>query len=102
MADRLMGAVSLCRKAGRLRMGMDLVCEEVQKGGVRLVLVADGVSGRSERKVREVCEAGNVPVHRLPCTMEELSRVTGKKYGILAVCDEGFAGMIGGLLGSEE
>ena len=40
MADRLMGAVSLCRKAGRLRMGMDLVCEEVQKGGVRLVLVA--------------------------------------------------------------
>ena len=68
MADRLMGAVSLCRKAGRLRMGMDLVCEEVQKGGVRLVLVADGVSGRSEQKVREVCEAGKVPeIGRASC-----------------------------------
>ena len=57
MADRLMGAVSLCRKAGKLRMGMDLVCEEVQKGSVRLVLVADGVSERSERKVREAWRA---------------------------------------------
>ena len=38
MNDKLLSALSLCRKAGRLKMGGDVVREEIMKGGARLVL----------------------------------------------------------------
>ncbi|RGX56863.1 MULTISPECIES: L7Ae/L30e/S12e/Gadd45 family ribosomal protein [Anaerotruncus] len=100
MNDKLFSAISLCRKAGKLCMGMDVVKEKAFSGEAKLVLLASDVSERSERQARFACGDCGVRVAKLPYTMEELSRVTGKAYGILAICDGGFSRMIEKLLGS--
>ena len=98
MNHKLLSAISLCRKAGKLRMGMDVVREAVQDGSAKLVLLASDLAKRSEGQILAACEGRKVPVHTLPLDMEALWQVTGKKYGILAVCEDGFAKMIIGLL----
>lgn len=101
MNDKLMSALSLCRKAGKLRMGTDVVKEEVGTGGAALVLVAADVAERTERQIRFVCEHNKVKVCKLPYSMEDLWQITGKQYGVYAVCDRGFAKMISGLIPGE-
>ena len=100
--DKLLGALSLCRKAGKLRLGGDVVRQEARTGGAKLVLLTSDVAERSARQTAAACQEGKVPLRRLPLDMGELSRVAGKEYGILAVCDAGFARMITGLLPSQK
>ncbi|MEM1484676.1 50S ribosomal protein L7 [Oscillospiraceae bacterium PP1C4] len=101
MNDKLFSAISLCRKAGKLKMGSDVVKEEVLDGSAALVLLTNDLVERSERQTRFVCENNRTKVRSLPYSMEQLWPITGKKYGILAVCDSGFAKMIEGLLPPE-
>lgn len=96
--DKLINAISLCRKAGKLKMGTEVVKEQIEGGTAKLVLTASDIAARSKRQIEFACAQKNLPVKVVPYTMENLSVVTGRKYGILAVCDKGFAEMIGGLV----
>ena len=98
MNDRLFSAISLCRKAQRLRMGADVVRDNVLTGEAKLVLLTSDIAERSARHARGVCQQARVPVCTLPYTRQELAPVAGKPYGVFAVCDRGFADMISGLL----
>ena len=93
MNERITGLLSLCRKAGRLRIGFEPVRDAAAAGEARLVLYAADFSPRSrERMERRLAQSGAPPEQRtLAQTMEELSRVCGKRAGVLAVADEGFA-----------
>lgn len=102
MEDKLFSSLSLCRKAGKLRMGMDTVKEEILSGGTRLILLSSDISERSERQIRLACGETGARAVKISYDMLELSRITGKPYAIIAVCDEGFAGMLRKLLPPEE
>lgn len=96
--DKLLSAISLCRKAGKLKMGTDVVKEQIEQGTAKLVFTASDIAQRSRRQIDFACAKASLTAVSVPYTMEDLSMVTGKKYGILAVCDKGFADMIGGLV----
>ena len=72
----LLGALGLCRKAGKLVMGFDAVAESVMKGKAFLVLTAADVSPRTARKTNEFCE-GLVPCLSMPLTQDVLCAVEG-------------------------
>ena len=92
MADQnlMLGALGLCRKAGKLVMGFDAVAESVMKGKAVLVLTAQDISPRTARKTREFCE-GILHVQSMPLTQEQLCAVTHKPVGVYAVTDENLA-----------
>ena len=92
MADQnlMLGALGLCRKAGKLVMGFDAVAESVMKGKAVLVLTAQDISPRTARKTREFCE-GILDVQSMPLTQEQLCAVTHKPVGVYAVTDENLA-----------
>ena len=91
--NRWMGMLSLCRKAGKLRIGFEPVKEAAQKGEARLVLYAADFSPRSrERMENALAKSGSPPGGRtVEGTMQDLARVCGKQAGVVAVADEGFA-----------
>lgn len=91
--NRWMGMLSLCRKAGKLRIGFEPVKEAAQKGEARLVLYAADFSPRSrERMQNALAKSGSPPGSRtVEATMQDLARVCGKQAGVVAVADEGFA-----------
>ena len=79
---------------------MEAVLEAAGKGAAFLILLAEDLSPRSARRLRQKLPA--LPVATLPCTMQTLSAVTGKLSGILAVCDENFARGIQALMTDDE
>lgn len=95
MTQKLFGALSLCRKAGKLVTGGDAAEEAARNHKAVLLLAALDLSPRSLRRMRQVEEQSGVPLLALPTSMAELAPYVGKEYGIFAVCDKGFAKMIG-------
>lgn len=94
MTDKLFGALSLCRKAGKLKLGMDVACEALAKKECFLLLFSADLSPRSMRKAVQTAQQVGIKTRILPYTMEQLALITGKPYGVLAVCERNFAGMI--------
>jgi len=88
-----MGMLSLCRKAGKLRIGFEPVKEAAQRGEAQLVLYASDFSpGSRERMERILARSGRPPGQRtVGAAMSDLAKVCGKKTGVVAVADQGFA-----------
>lgn len=99
--DKLLGALGLCRRAGRLALGFDRVLENALRGRAALVLLAADASGRTQRKVREGCE-GLCPVRVLPLDQAALRPLTQKSTAVLAVLDENLAKLCEGCLNALE
>ena len=91
--NRLLGLLSLCRKAGRLRIGFEPVKDAVEAGEARLVLYAADFSPRSRERMELLLQRAGAPPGRQAAdrTMYDLSQVCGKLAGVAAVADDGFA-----------
>ncbi len=88
-----MGLLSLCRKAGKLRIGFEPVREAAAAGEAKLVLYAADFSPRSRRRMESLLNGSGVPPEQreLEQTMGELARICGKAAGVVAVANDGFA-----------
>ena len=92
-------------RAGKLCIGTPLVCKALgarERGGVRLVLVSEGASDGTKKKIRCKCEFYGVGLWEIPLPPEALGRLLGKTYApaVIGVCDDGFAGEIDAAMAS--
>jgi ribosomal protein L7Ae-like RNA K-turn-binding protein len=84
--DRLLGAIGLCRRAGKLVCGVDLICTEMRKRkSVQLVLAASDVSDNTRKKLNDKCNFYGVSLILLPYGAQELATAVGKDAPIGAV-----------------
>lgn len=75
-------------------MGRSAVKEGVQKGKVRLVLVAQDLSVRSDKEVSELCDLFKVKRLKTKISIEELSNLLGKDVGVVGILNDGIANRI--------
>lgn len=85
------GLISICRKAGKLKAGMDIVKSACDNGEAKAVFAAADLSPKSLKELRFAAARNDVPVYRLQMTMQQIADAMGKRTGILAVTDGGFA-----------
>ena len=90
MDDRLLSLLGLARRAGKLSLGSDAAREAARKGRCPLVLFASDLSPRTVRSVGAAA-AGKAQTVVLRVNMDEIGCAIGKRTGVLAVNDEGFA-----------
>ena len=88
---RLLSLLGLARRANRLSLGNDPAEEALRKGQARLVLLAEDLSQHTAGGVRFAAEEAGVDVLKTACTMDEISMALGKRTGVVAVNDAGFA-----------
>lgn len=86
----LLGALGLCRKAGKLLHGYDRVEEAVLRGKVSLVLLAADASPRTIQHIRDACD-GLAPCEVMPLTGAELAMLTPRPAAVFGVTDENLA-----------
>ena len=91
MNPRFLSTLGLCMRAGRLNFGFDTVKAAVQEGNVRLMMTACDLSPKTAKEAAFVADKYAVTLLPLPVTMDELRLAMGKKTGVIAVTDEGFA-----------
>ncbi len=90
--DRLLGAVSICRRAGKLAIGFD-AARKALEGGAPLAVAASDAAERTLRGIKRACGA-HAALVQLPRTQDEIERITGRRFAVAAVCDDNFARLI--------
>ena len=83
----LLGALGLCRKAGKLLHGYDRVQENALRG--KVLLTADA-SERTVSHMKDACE-GIVACEQMPLTSAELAMLTPKPAAVFGITDEHLA-----------
>ena len=88
-----MGFLGLCRRAGKLCCGHDVVKESIVKSTAELVFLSADASERLEREMVRACNCNgrNIPVIRTAYSMADFAKAVGKGSGVFSVTDTGFA-----------
>lgn len=94
--------MGLARRAGKLNWGYDTAVEAMKSGTCRLALAACDLSDKTKKNVQFEADRSGVPYAEIPFTMEEISTAIGKKTGVIAICDGGFAKKLKQELGAAE
>lgn len=89
--NNALNLLSICRKAGKLELGMDPVKDVCRNHKARCVLVSNDISPKSLKEIAFVCSEERIPVLNLDTEMDEIWGALGKRAGILGVCDAGFS-----------
>lgn len=88
--NKILFALSLAKKSGKLVCGFDPVKKEVLEGRGHVVLVASDISEKTTKRVKYFCE-GITDVYITSLTQFEISQVTKRLTGVLTVTDENLA-----------
>lgn len=91
MTNDRSGLMSICRKAGKMKLGMDTAKSACDIGEAKGVFTASDLSAKSLKEMRYCGAKNGVPVYRLGMTMQQIGAAVGKVTGIIAVTDAGFA-----------
>jgi ribosomal protein L30E len=96
--NKVLGALTIARKAGKLILGFDAVCESLKAGNAKLAIITADVSKKTEKEVRYYSERSKIDVMAVSLTMDDVYKAVGKKSGVISVTDSGLAGLIKGKL----
>lgn len=88
--NKTLSLLTICRKAGKLEMGMDPVKDACNSFKAKCVLVTTDISPKSLKEIKYVCHDKNIPIYQLDVNTEETWSALGRKCVVLAVCDKGF------------
>ena len=102
MNDRQLSLLGLARRAGKLAVGMDAAAEALRQGEAALIVLARDISERTEREIRQIAGKGQAGILTLPAEMDRIGAAIGKRAGVIAVKDEGFARKIAALQEGQE
>ena len=95
--QKVLGALGLCRKAGKTVLGTDAVCEAL-RGDPRpcAVFAAGDNSENTNKRLRDKCATYAVPLRTLPVSGEELAAALGKsaRTAAVAVTDENLCRLV--------
>ena len=88
--QKLTGILSICRKAGKIKLGFDPMKEALEKNKVAGVLTTADISPKTYKEVCYFCQKKNVPVCQIPLTMMQFGSAVSRKAAVAAVLDKGF------------
>lgn len=88
---KLLGLLGLARRAGKLDLGADAAAQAVHRHRAKLLLLARDLSLRTAEKIKAQAEDGGVRCRQAGTDMDALEAALGKRTGIIAVNDAGFA-----------
>ncbi|HIZ55588.1 MAG TPA: ribosomal L7Ae/L30e/S12e/Gadd45 family protein [Firmicutes bacterium] len=89
--DTGLPVLSLCRKAGLLSIGFDMTKQALAERKAVLVVLADGISPKTEKEICFWAKKYQVNVFRSAADIQEISAQIGKKAGVLGILNQGLA-----------
>jgi ribosomal protein L7Ae-like RNA K-turn-binding protein len=90
MDNKQLSLLGLAKRAGKLSLGSN-AAREAALGGCPLILFAADLSPHTVRKVSAAAARGKTKTVTLHAGMDEIGAAIGKRTGVIAVHDIGFA-----------
>lgn len=95
MESKFLATLGLCRRAGRLNYGYDMVVDGLER--TKAVFFAADISARTRNSVLQLAARKGVPCKDLPFDMQTLAGAMGTKpVGIIGITEAGFAKLLTG------
>lgn len=91
MSNSLLQLLGIARRAGKLVFGSEAAGEALDAGRAGLVLLAQDLSPRTVKAVSAAAERSGAKAATIRPKMDDLARAVGKRSGVIAVTDRGFA-----------
>lgn len=85
MTDKLIFALGLCRKAGRIAMGADATAEAAERKRAFLIIAAADAADRTVRAAEAAAQKCGVPIYRIAKTIAEIESGIGRGFAVAAV-----------------
>lgn len=102
MNDKFLNFLGLCKKAGKLTLGSDMVIDSIKKNKSIIIFVTKDFSTTSFKKVENINLKHKVDILKINYTMSDIQFALGKKCGIISINDSGFANKFKKLLTFKE
>lgn len=102
MNDKVLSLMGLCRRAGKIAMGNDVVIESVLSKKSKLVICACDLSQRTARGILMASHENNVKVLTINRTKEQMGDALGKYCAVCSIEDSGFAKKLCELITAEQ
>ena len=100
-ANKWIGLLGLCRRAGQLEAGAFLTERAIRSGRAKLVLLAEDASDNTKKAINDACRYRRVPVVTV-LGKTELGHAVGLEDRVcLCITGDSFAGQITKLLEKE-
>ena len=99
--NKIMFALSLAKKSGKLIYGFDPVKQAVADKTAKMVFVTGDTSEKTLKRVQQFCQ-GIMEVNVTSLTQFEVSQITNKLTGVFAVVDENIAVLCRNAISSEK
>ena len=90
-STKICGLIGIATKAGKIVAGTDACLEDMKKGKVKLVLVAEDASERTKETFQEEAKKCQIAMHTI-LSIGELSKAMGKvNKAVIGIKDIGFS-----------
>ncbi|MDF2567257.1 MAG: hypothetical protein K0R90_713 [Oscillospiraceae bacterium] len=96
--NKLLSMAGICKKAGKLIIGFDLVKESVALKKAKIIFIASDISPKTKKEVDFLLVNTNIPLYQVNITLDEFAYGIGKRAGIFCVEDNGLAQKISALI----
>jgi len=94
MGDKIIGMISLAKKAGKVKDGLYQCKIEIESGRAKLVIISCDAKDNTLDQIVSRCKAKNIPYIKYS-DKKTLGKCIGKPpKTAIAVCDENFSGAI--------
>jgi ribosomal protein L7Ae-like RNA K-turn-binding protein len=87
MMTPVSGLMGLASRSGQIILGAELTLQEIRSGRAGLVLLDEGASEGTKKKILDACAYRGVPAYILP--VDALSRACGKEGRMAAALKKG-------------
>lgn len=74
-----------------MTFGFDSSKEAIQTKKASIVLLASDISAKTEKEIRFFSDKSGINVIKTDASIDEFEFGIGKRVGVIAVCDNGFA-----------
>jgi ribosomal protein L7Ae-like RNA K-turn-binding protein len=92
--DKVLQAIGLCKKAGKLTFGADGVVDAIRAKKAKVVIVAADASQNTVKKITDKATFYGINCEIVNYTQKELGRAIGKQVcAAVAICDDNMAKM---------
>lgn len=93
MKSKVLSMMGLCRRAGELIIGTDLVTKKLPSKKIKLVIYAENSSQNTEKKILDKCSFYGVEVLRAQLNSDEIGQAIGKSgtVCVVGVTNESFS-----------
>ena len=93
MNSKFLSMLGLCRRAGAVIIGTDLVTKSLPSGKVKLVIYAGNSSANTEKKITDKCKFYGVTCVKAQESTDEIAHAIGKlsSVSVVGITDENFS-----------